>query len=173
MPASLTARALVHYATAPSPLGTVLVATDHRGVRAVLLGDHPAALLRDLRERFPAARLVAHHPAPVRAMQRILRHIEAPRIRVGLRLSPVGTPFQRRVWRAVRAIPVGATASYADLARRIGAPSAARAVARACGANPLAVVVPCHRVVRGNRGLGGYRWGIERKRALLTREVGA
>ena len=136
MPASRTPPALVRYATASSPLGTVLVAADRRGLRAVLLGDDPTSLLCDLRQRFPQARLIAARRALAEPMDRILRRIEVPGAPVGLRLSPLGTPFQRRVWQAVGAIPVGATASYAEVARRIGAPAAARAVARACGANP-------------------------------------
>lgn len=106
-------------------------------------------------------------------LSRVVRMIEAPPDRMDLRLDPAGTAFQRRVWEAVGTVPVGATASYADIARRIGSPAAARAVARACAANPLAVVIPCHRVVRRDGRMGGYRWGLERKRALLGREARA
>ena len=173
MPASRTSRSVIRFATASTPLGAVLVAADRRGLRAVLLGDHPAALARDLRTRFAGAEVRADRPALAGAIRRILRLIEAPGMRLGLPLSPGGTPFQRRVWRALGATPLGSTASYGVIARRIGAPAAARAVARACGANPLAIVVPCHRVVRGNGGLGGYRWGIARKRDLLSREASA
>jgi AraC family transcriptional regulator of adaptative response/methylated-DNA-[protein]-cysteine methyltransferase len=151
----------------------VLVAVGERGIRAILLGDDPAALLCDLRDRCPRAVLRPAGPELEDVLSRVVRMVEVPADRIDLPFEPSGTVFQRRVWDAVGAIPVGETASYADIAHRIGAPAAARAVARACAANPLAVAVPCHRVVgRGGR-MAGYRWGLERKRALLGREARA
>jgi AraC family transcriptional regulator of adaptative response/methylated-DNA-[protein]-cysteine methyltransferase len=162
-----------HHAVASCSLGAVLVAVGERGIRAILLGEDPTALLRDLRERCPGAVPGPAGPELDDVLSRVVRMIEAPPDRMDLRLDPAGTAFQRRVWEAVGTVPVGATASYADIARRIGSPAAARAVARACAANPLAVAIPCHRVVRRDGRMGGYRWGLERKRALLGREARA
>jgi len=163
----------VRYAIASCSLGAVLVAVGERGIRAILLGDDPAALLRDLRERCPRAVLNPAGPELDDVVTLVVRLIEVPADRIDLPLEPSGTAFQRRVWEALGTIPVGATASYADIAHRIGAPAAARAVARACASNPLAVAIPCHRVVRRGGGMGGYRWGLERKRTLLGREARA
>jgi AraC family transcriptional regulator of adaptative response/methylated-DNA-[protein]-cysteine methyltransferase len=159
----------IRFAIAESALGFVLVARSTRGLCAVLLGDSAAALGRDLRRRFPHARLL-NGAADEESLSEVVRALEDPRHACSLPLDLRGTPFQRRVWRALQGIPAGRTVSYAELARRIGAARAVRAVAQACGANALAVLVPCHRVVRSDGALSGYRWGSERKRALLARE---
>lgn len=158
-------------AVGASSLGAVLVAQGARGLSAVLLGDDAGALWRDLRGRLPDAAHVAGDAATDELLARVIALVESPRRAPDLPLDPAGTAFQRAVWAALQGIPAGSTASYADVARRIGSPGAARAVARACGANPLAVVVPCHRVVRSDGALSGYRWGVQRKRSLLEREA--
>jgi AraC family transcriptional regulator of adaptative response/methylated-DNA-[protein]-cysteine methyltransferase len=160
----------IRVATAPCALGTVLVAATERGVCAILLGDDGAELRRDLAARFSRAKVIDGDRAFEDTVARVVAFVEAPRRGLDLPLDIRGTAFQQRVWRELAAIPAGATASYAEIARRIGAPTAARAVAGACAANPLAVAIPCHRVVRGDGELGGYRWGLPRKRALLARE---
>ena len=160
---------VLRFAIGASSLGLVLVARTEAGVCAVLLGDSAEQLTRDLQRRFPRARLLHGDGEPLVA--RVVRLVEDPRPAHDLPLDLRGTAFQRRVWRALARIPAGRTASYADVARRIGAPAAARAVAQACGANALAVVIPCHRVVRADGALSGYRWGAQRKRALLEREA--
>jgi AraC family transcriptional regulator of adaptative response/methylated-DNA-[protein]-cysteine methyltransferase len=158
------------FAVRSCSLGSVLVAAGEGGIRGILLGATPSALVRDLRERWPGAS-PGREPALEHLVLRVVEMIEAPGSLTDLPLAPAGTVFQRLVWNALRAIPVGTTESYADVARRIGAPRAARAVARACAANPLAVAIPCHRVVRRDGRAGGYRWGLERRRALLAREA--
>jgi AraC family transcriptional regulator of adaptative response/methylated-DNA-[protein]-cysteine methyltransferase len=163
----------IQFDVGSSTLGCVLVATTHRGVCAILLGDSPRAVTRELRERFPAARLVRSAKPSGPALRQVIELVEGGRAALDLPLDPVGTEFQRRVWDALHRIPAGSTASYTDIARRIDAPTSFRAVAQACGANPLALAIPCHRVVRSDGGLSGYRWGIARKKALLDREAGA
>ena len=165
--------AAIRFATGRSSLGAVLVAASERGVCAILMGDDAGALAGDLAVRFPRARLIDGDAKTEAMVAEVVGAIEAPRRGLDLPLAIGGTAFQRRVWQALRAIPAGATASYGEIARRIGAPGAARAVARACAANPLAVAVPCHRVVRNDGTLSGYRWGAARKRALLAREGSA
>lgn len=160
----------IRFAVGLCTLGSVLVAATGTGVCAILLGDDPDRLLRDLQDRFPRAELIGGDPAFERTVALVVGLVEAPGQRVELPLDIAGTAFQQRVWDALRAIPPGRTASYADVAQAIGMPTAVRAVARACGANRLAVAIPCHRVVRSDGALSGYRWGIERKRALLRRE---
>ena len=161
----------IRFAVGQCSLGAILVAEGAEGVCAILLGDDPQALVNDLQERFPNARLLGGEPGFERRVATVVGFVEAPRIGLGLPLDLRGTAFQQRVWQALRAIPAGETASYSEIARRIGAPGSARAVATACAANPLAVAIPCHRVVRSDGGLSGYRWGVERKRALLEREA--
>lgn len=151
-------------------LGLALVAWTDRGVCAVLLGDDQAALTRDLEARLPDASLAAAEASADDPLSRVIALIESPRVAQPIAIDAGGTAFQRSVWAALREIPAGSTASYTELARRLGRPSAARAVAGACAANPLAVVVPCHRALRSDGSLAGYRWGVERKRALLSRE---
>jgi AraC family transcriptional regulator of adaptative response/methylated-DNA-[protein]-cysteine methyltransferase len=142
-------------------------------VCAILLGDDPDALARDLQDRFPRATLIGGDAEFERLVSRVVGFVEAPGLGLDLPLDVRGTAFQQRVWQALREIPAGRTATYGEIASRIGAPSAARAVAGACAANPLAVAIPCHRVIRNDGGLSGYRWGVERKRALLQREASA
>jgi AraC family transcriptional regulator of adaptative response/methylated-DNA-[protein]-cysteine methyltransferase len=164
---------VIHFAVGECSLGGILVAASDRGVCAILMGDDADALVRDLEDRFPEAELVGGDAAFERLVADVVGFVEAPQLGLDLPLDLRGTVFQERVWRALAQIPAGATASYTDIARRIGAPGAVRAVARACAQNPLAVAIPCHRVVRQDGGLSGYRWGIERKRALLDREARA
>jgi AraC family transcriptional regulator of adaptative response/methylated-DNA-[protein]-cysteine methyltransferase len=154
-------------------LGSILVATSDKGICAILLGDDPAVLRRDLAERFPQARIIEGDPALDPVMAKVVDFVAAPGQALDLPLDFRGTAFQQRVWRALREIPAGSTASYGEVAERIGAPKEAYAVGEACAANVIAVAIPCHRVVRKNGGLAGYRWGFERKRALLKRERAA
>jgi AraC family transcriptional regulator of adaptative response/methylated-DNA-[protein]-cysteine methyltransferase len=161
----------IRYATSPCSLGIVLAAATDRGLCAILLGDDPQVLLRDLIARFAKATLTAAPAGFARQLASVVRLIEQPRQAFDLPLDIRGTAFQQRVWAALRQIPPGDTASYAQIAGRIRAPRAVRAVAQACAANPLAVVVPCHRVLRSDGALSGYRWGVERKRELLRREA--
>lgn len=161
----------IRFAVGECALGSILVATTDKGVCAILLGDDPAALARDLQDRFPRARLIGGCAAFERLVAQVVGFVEAPAIGLGLPLDIRGTAFQERVWQALREIPPGTTASYLDIARRLGSPRAVRAIAQACAANPLAVAIPCHRVVRSDGSLSGYRWGVERKRALLQREA--
>jgi AraC family transcriptional regulator of adaptative response/methylated-DNA-[protein]-cysteine methyltransferase len=164
------AGATIRFAVAECSLGSVLVAATDVGICAILLGDDPDALGRDLQDRFPTAELVGGDAGFEGLVAKVIGFVEAPRLGLDLPLDIAGTAFQRRVWQALREIPPGATASYAEIAARLGAPAAARAVARACAANAIAVAIPCHRVVRNDGALSGYRWGVERKRALLARE---
>jgi AraC family transcriptional regulator of adaptative response/methylated-DNA-[protein]-cysteine methyltransferase len=164
------AGSVIRFATGVCSLGCVLVAQSERGICAVLLGDEPSVLGRDLRARYPKARLEPGDADFAQVLTAVVRLIDEPSQGLQLPLDIRGTAFQQRVWAALRALPVGARISYGELARRIGEPRAVRAVARACGANPLAVAVPCHRAVDARGGLAGYRWGLERKRSLLERE---
>jgi len=163
----------VRWAVAPCWLGSVLVGATERGVAAILLGDGRGALARELRERLPRATLVeAERDSELaRAVERVVALIEAPASGHALPLDVAGTAFQRRVWTALRQLPAGTTTTYGELARALGRPRASRAVARACAANPVAVAIPCHRVVAADGSPGGYRWGVDRKRALLEREA--
>jgi AraC family transcriptional regulator of adaptative response/methylated-DNA-[protein]-cysteine methyltransferase len=136
------------------------------------MGADPNELARELQDRFPRAQLMGGDTEFERLVAKVVGFVEAPRVGLDLPLDVRGTAFQQRVWRALRKIPAGATASYSDIARRVGSPKSVRAVAQACAANALAVAIPCHRVVRSDGGLSGYRWGVERKRALLDREAG-
>jgi AraC family transcriptional regulator of adaptative response/methylated-DNA-[protein]-cysteine methyltransferase len=162
----------VVYATTTTSLGALLVAASQRGVCFVALGDDDGSLLRDLRSRFFRADITEGDATFAETVAAVVRSVEAPAMPFALPLDLRGTAFQERVWRALRTIPAGVTLTYRALAERIGQPEAVRAVASACGANPVAVVVPCHRVVRHDGALAGYRWGVERKRALLARERG-
>lgn len=162
--------ATIRFAVGECSLGSILVAASETGVCAIFLGDDPDALARNLQDRFPKSELIGGDAEFEKTVAQVVGFVEAPRIGLDLPLDVRGTAFQQRVWQALRDIPVGATASYTEIANRIGLPKAVRAVAQACGANPLAVAIPCHRVVRLGGGLSGYRWGVERKRALLQRE---
>ena len=163
----------IRFAIGECSLGSILVAESDRGVCAILLGDDPAALARDLQDRFPRARLIGGDAKFERHVAQVVGFVEAPALGLDLPLDVRGTAFQQRVWQALRTLRAGETASYSEIARRIGSPKAVRAVAQACGANALAVAIPCHRVVRNDGGLSGYRWGVERKQALLEREARA
>ncbi len=156
-----------------SSVGLVLIARSDRGVCAILMGDDPAQLARDLRDRFPRANLIDGNGDFERLVSRVAAFVDAPAVSLDLPLDVRGTSFQKRVWQALREIPRGSTATYSDIAKRIGSPTSVRSVARACGANPLPPAIPCHRVVRNDGALSGYRWGVERKRVLLEREAHA
>ena len=161
----------IRFAVGQCSLGSILVAATDKGICAILLGDDPEALVRDLQDRFPKAQLIGGDEDFEDVVAKVIGFVEAPALGLDLPLDVRGTAFQQRVWQALRAIPAGTTASYADIATHIGAPQAVRSVAQACAANTIAVAIPCHRVVRTDGSLSGYRWGIERKRALLDREV--
>jgi AraC family transcriptional regulator of adaptative response/methylated-DNA-[protein]-cysteine methyltransferase len=163
----------IRFAVGDCSMGAILVAATDKGVCAILLGDDPETLVRDLQDRFPKARLIGGDAQFEQLVAKVVGFVEAPALGLDLPLDVRGTAFQRRVWQALRKIPAGSTASYSEIAERIGAPKAVRAVAQACASNPVAVAIPCHRVVRKDGGLSGYRWGVERKRALLERESGS
>ena len=158
------------YATSRCELGEVLVARSSEGVCAVLIGDTDEELEADLAARFPTSTLHADEIAVRDDLAKVVRFMEKPAQGLDLILDMRGTPFQRRVWEGLRAIAVGKTVTYVELARSISPLSSPRAVARACAANPIALAIPCHRVIRGSGELGGYRWGGERKRELLAIE---
>lgn len=162
--------ARIEFAIGESSLGAILVARSQRGVCAISLGDDADALLRELQDRFPRAELLGGDAAFEALVAQVVGMVEQPNIGIDLPLDVRGTAFQQRVWQALRQIPPGQTASYAEIAQRIGSPRSVRAVAGACAANTLAVAIPCHRVVRSDGALSGYRWGVERKRELLSRE---
>jgi AraC family transcriptional regulator of adaptative response/methylated-DNA-[protein]-cysteine methyltransferase len=166
------AGAVIRFAVGQCSLGAILVAQSQRGVCAILLGEDPELLVHDLRARFARAQIIGGDAGFEQLVARVVGFIEAPSIGLGLPLDVRGTAFQERVWQALQRIPAGATVTYAELAERIGAPRAVRAVAQACGANHIAVAIPCHRVVRRDGDISGYRWGLDRKRELLRREAG-
>lgn len=161
----------VHFAVGECHLGSILVASSAKGVCAILLGDDPEELVRDLQDRFPHAELIGDVKEYESTIATVVSFVEEPQSGFKLPLDIQGTSFQQRVWEALRSIPVGKTATYADIATAIGSPKAVRAVAQACGANALAVAIPCHRVIRTDGSLSGYRWGVERKRQLLEKEA--
>jgi AraC family transcriptional regulator of adaptative response/methylated-DNA-[protein]-cysteine methyltransferase len=161
----------IRFAVGETSLGTILVASTKKGVAAILLGNDPDGLVRELQDRFPRARLIGADGDYEALVARVVGFIEAPGLGLDLPLDVRGTAFQRRVWQALQKVRIGQTVSYAEIAQRIGSPNAIRAVAGACAANNLAVVIPCHRVVRKDGSLSGYAWGVERKQALLTREA--
>jgi AraC family transcriptional regulator of adaptative response/methylated-DNA-[protein]-cysteine methyltransferase len=163
----------IRFAAGECSLGAVVVAATGKGICAILLGDDPEPLVRDLQDRFPKARFVGGDSTFEGWVAAVVGFVDDPRIGLDLPLDIRGTAFRQRVWQALGAIPVGVTMTYSELAARIGAPRAVRAVASACAANAIAVAIPCHRVVRRDGSLAGYRWGVERKRALLARESGS
>ena len=163
----------IRFAVGECSLGSILVAASNEGVCAILLGDDPEGLAHELQRRFPSATLIGGDADFEQLVATVVGFVEAPGIGLDLPLDVRGTAFQQRVWQALLAVPAGETVSYAEIARRIGAPGAVRAVAHACGANHIAVAIPCHRVVRTDGSLSGYRWGVERKRALIEREARA
>ena len=161
----------IRFAVGECSLGSILVAASERGICAILLGDDPDPLVRRLQDEFPKAELIGGDTDFERLVARVVGFVEAPALGLDLPLDVRGTAFQQRVWQALRSVPAGTTASYSEIARRIGAPLAVRAVAQACAANRLAVAIPCHRVVRNDGALSGYRWGVHRKAALLATEA--
>ena len=163
----------IRFVTVETPLGWALVAATERGICMTALGDDRVKLAEALRQRFPAAAVIAEDAGLKGWADRIVRFITAPDQNLDLPLDIRGTAFQARVWRALQKIPLGKTASYTEIAAALGQPKAVRAVAQACAANKLALIVPCHRVIRSDGDLGGYRWGLERKQELLARERAA
>jgi AraC family transcriptional regulator of adaptative response/methylated-DNA-[protein]-cysteine methyltransferase len=163
----------IRFAVGQCTLGAILVAQSQSGICAVLLGSDPEGLVRELQDQFPKARLVGGDAGFEKLVAQVVGFIEAPALGLNLPLDVRGTAFQERVWQALREVPPGTTVSYTDIAERIGSPKAVRAVAQACGANHIAVAIPCHRVVRRDGDISGYRWGVERKRELLRREAPA
>ena len=161
------------FAIGECSLGSILVAQTEKGVCSILIGDDPAKLLQDLQDQFPNATLVGNESGFEDLVAKVVGLVERPGAAFDLPLDIRGTAFQQRVWKALQQIPLGSTATYTDIARQIGMPKAVRAVAQACGANSLAVAIPCHRVIRNDGSLSGYRWGVERKRVLLEREAHA
>ena len=162
---------ILRFAVEESTLGSILIALSEKGICAILLGDESTALAVELQNRFPKAQLIAADEADQGLIAKVVAFVEKPTLQLSLNLDLRGTPFQQRVWLALRDILVGSTQSYTEIAKKIGRPTAVRAVAGACAANPLAVAIPCHRILRHNGELSGYRWGIERKRILLAREA--
>jgi AraC family transcriptional regulator of adaptative response/methylated-DNA-[protein]-cysteine methyltransferase len=171
--ATVTTTTALTYRVGQCWLGSILVAGTDEGLAAILLGDDRDALVRSLRSRFPEAQLLEGDGRFEDLVAEVVRFVEAPASRFEPHLDLRGTDFERRVWLALREIPAGSTATYSEIATRIGAPHASYDVGQACASNPLAVVVPCHRVVRKDGTLAGYRWGTRRKRALLAREAAA
>ncbi|MBO0752286.1 MAG: bifunctional DNA-binding transcriptional regulator/O6-methylguanine-DNA methyltransferase Ada [Bradyrhizobiaceae bacterium] len=161
----------IRFAVGECSLGAILVALSGKGICAISLGNDPEVLVRELEDRFPNARLIGGDHDFEQLVARVVGFVDEPRIGLDLPLDLRGSAFQERVWQALREVPAGETVSYAEIARRIGEPTAVRAVAQACAANKIAVAIPCHRVVRKDGALSGYRWGIERKRTLLEKEA--
>ena len=161
----------IRFAIGECTLGAILVARSEKGICAILLGDDPDTLARDLQDMFPKAHIIGGDAAFEELVAKVVGFVEAPAVGLDLPLDVRGTAFQERVWQALKDIPPGETVSYADVARRIGEPKSVRAVAQACAANKLAVAIPCHRVVRNDGALSGYRWGVERKRSLIEKEA--
>ena len=164
-------RETIRFAIGQSSLGHVLVAQSGKGVCAILMGDDPQELILDLEKRFPKANLIGANLVLEDTVSKVISFVEAPGNGLDLQLDLRGTAFQMRVWQALCEIPLGRTVSNSELAQTIGMPKSTRAVAMACGANKIAIAAPCHRVVRNDGGLSGYRWGVERKRVLLEREA--
>jgi AraC family transcriptional regulator of adaptative response/methylated-DNA-[protein]-cysteine methyltransferase len=160
----------ISYTIADSALGRVLVAATERGISAVYMGDRDSNLVAALHKEYPRAKIQAGSGVHSNWVRAIVRHLGGSHARLDLPTDVVATAFQRRVWEALRSIPLGATRTYAEVARSIGQPTAIRAVAHACATNPASIVVPCHRVVRKDGTMGGYRWGLERKQSLLESE---
>lgn len=165
------ARIDIRFAIGECSLGSILVASSERGICAILLGDDPERLIQDLQDTFPQANLLGGDSVYEQLVALVVGFVESPTLGLDLPLDIRGTAFQQRVWQALRQVPIGETVSYSEIARRIGLPKSARAVAKACSTNHLAVAIPCHRVVKQDGSLSGYRWGVQRKRALLEREA--
>lgn len=166
-------KADMRFAVGECTLGSILVAASDKGITAIFFGNDPEALVHELEDRFPKANLIGGDGAFEDVMAKVVGLVEMPETGLDLPLDIRGTAFQHRVWQALREIPAGTTATYSEIAERIGMPKAVRAVASACAANKIAVAIPCHRVVRMGGSLSGYRWGVERKRELIAREAKA
>ncbi len=162
---------VIRFAIGEWSLGTILVASSEKGICGITLGDDPEFLLADLRHRFQKAEFIGGEGCYEELVAKVVGFVETPQLGLDLPLDVRGTVFQQRVWQALREIPAGSTASYSQIAGKIGSPKAVRAVAGACAANSIAVAIPCHRVVRHDGHLSGYRWGVDRKRILLQREA--
>jgi AraC family transcriptional regulator, regulatory protein of adaptative response / methylated-DNA-[protein]-cysteine methyltransferase len=162
----------IRFAVAQCTLGAILVAATEKGVCAISMGDDPDLLVRELQDQFPRAHFAGGDETFEQMVAQVVGYVESPNIGLELPLDLQGTVFQMRVWQALREIPMGQTASYAQIAQMIGSPKSARAVAKACASNTIALAIPCHRVVRSDGALSGYRWGVERKRTLLENEAG-
>ncbi len=160
----------IHFGIGSCWLGLILVASSEKGICAILLGDTSSVLIKNLKCRFPNADCIQDEKQLKPLIKKVIKHTSSPSNEFDLPLDTQGTSFQKRVWKALRKIPCGTTSSYLNVAKHIGKPESVRAVAQACGANPLAIVVPCHRVIKTDGSLSGYRWGIERKRSLLEYE---
>jgi AraC family transcriptional regulator of adaptative response/methylated-DNA-[protein]-cysteine methyltransferase len=167
------ATAVIQFAVGGSSLGQILVAATEVGVCSILMGASQNLLVCELQRRFPQAVLMRGDAELAGLLSKVVDFVESPRSKLDVPLHLRGTAFQRSVWQALREIPAGETASYSDIATWIGAPKSVRAVAQACASNPAALAIPCHRVVRTDGSLASYRWGVERKRSLLQREMGA
>jgi len=161
----------IRFAIGESSFGAILVASSEKGVASILIGDDANTLAEDLQDRFPKARLVGGDAEYEKLVAQVVGFVEAPNLGLDLPLDVRGTAFQQRVWQALREIPAGRTASYTEIAAKIGLPKSVRAVAGACAANNIAVAIPCHRVVRNDGALSGYAWGVDRKRTLIAREA--
>ena len=172
-PAASLAADILSYGTSPCTLGEVLAARSTEGVCAVLIGDTVEELEADLAALFPGSAILRNELSVQEDLAKLVRFMEKPAAGLHLTIDMRGTPFQRRVWQKLRTIPVGRTVTYSELAKRIGPPASPRAIGSACAANPVAIAIPCHRVVRSDGGFAGYRWGIERKRALIRKEATA
>ena len=166
-----TATTTIDFALRESSLGYLLLALSQRGVCTITLGDQAAPQIEHLLQKFPQAQLNNDHPLLNQYLDQVVAFVEAPQQNLQLPLDLRGTPFQQQVWQALLAIPIGNTSTYTTIASRIGAPDAVRAVASACAANPVALAIPCHRVITSNGSLSGYRWGVARKAELLRREA--
>jgi AraC family transcriptional regulator of adaptative response/methylated-DNA-[protein]-cysteine methyltransferase len=163
--------ATIRFAVGECSLGSILVAASHLGICSIALGNDPHTLMKDLQRRFPNAKMLGGDKQFERMVSQVVAFVENPSAGLELPLHVQGTAFQQRVWKALCEIPCGATRTYAEIAQTLGQPNASRAVAGACAANSLAVAIPCHRVVRTNGSLSGYRWGVERKEKLLRVEA--
>ena len=163
----------IFFAIGKASLGSILVAQSNKGVCSILIGEDAEVLIKDLQDRFPKANLIGDETGYQDLVAKVVGLIEQPGVNLDLPLDIRGTAFQQRVWKALQQIPPGTTATYTEIAKKIGMPKAVRAVAQACGANALAVAIPCHRVIKNDGSLSGYRWGVDRKRALLEREAHA
>ena len=163
----------IFFAIGKASLGSILVAQSNKGVCSILIGEDAEVLIKELQDRFPKANLIGDETGYQDLVAKVVGLIEQPGVNFDLPLDIRGTAFQQRVWKALQQIPPGTTATYTEIAKKIGMPKAVRAVAQACGANALAVAIPCHRVIKNDGSLSGYRWGVDRKRALLEREAHA